>query len=467
MNPRRPSRARRGFAIAIVLWAVAMAALALAAVQMAAARQSTAGREAVARVRAQWAARAGLEAMIASLQAEQHQATPTGATSLMAALTDQADGVVTDGGEGRRITYKVFHQDINGEAPGPADAHAKININRMTQEDMMLLPDMTEEIAAAILDWIDADDDVREGGAELESYGALLSSYKPRNAPVRDLRELELIRGVLPEFVRGEDWNLNGVLDPNEDDGDASWPPDNADGKLDGGWSQYITAESIDGGLAPDGEEKVDLTTADASAVIQAVGCDDTQAGVIVAWAQANTTGSLSTFITTDLPTLQQQQQQSGTGGNGGTGGTGGGGGGGGGRQQRQAAALTDPQLGALLDRCCMGDAKAITPGKININTVDTTTLEYLASVTPEMRDALLAVRDQFAGDITSFADLKSAQGMDNATLATLYEVFTTRSNVFEMTVRGKDEATGIEVEIFAVVDRSADPVVIRSIVVR
>ncbi|MFT3686333.1 MAG: helix-hairpin-helix domain-containing protein [Phycisphaerales bacterium] len=135
--------------------------------------------------------------------------------------------------------------------------------------------------------------------------------------------------------------------------------------------------------------------------------------------------------------------------------------------RKRQAAALTDAQLGALLDRCSVGDPKTITPGKININTVDTTTLEYLASITPEVRDAVLAVRDQFSGDIPSFADLKSAQGIDAATLATLYEIFTTRSNVFEMTVRGKDEATGIEVEIFAVVDRSADPVVIRSIVVR
>lgn len=456
-NTRRTSRARRGFAIAIVLWAVAMAGLALAAVQMAAARQSTAGREALARVRAQWAARAGVETVIATLQAEQKQASPMGAASVLAALAAESDGVVTAGqGEGTGVTFKVIHQDIQGEAPGPADAHAKININRMSQADMMLLPDMTEDIAAAILDWIDADDDVRDGGAELESYGGLLSSYKPRNGPIRDLRELELIRAVLPEYVRGEDWNLNGVLDPNENDGDLSWPPDNADGVLNGGWSQFITAASIDGGLAPDGEEKVDITTADNSAVTQAIGCDDTQAGVITTWGQANTTGSITTFLTSDLPTLQQQQQQSG-------GGTGGGAGG----QQRRAQALSDQQLGALLDRCTVGDTKTLTPGKLNLNTLDDQTLDYLASVTPDMRDALLAIREQFSGDIASFTDLKQAQGITAQTLAALYEVFTVRSNVFEMTVRGKDETTGIEVEIFAVVDRSADPVVIRSIVVR
>ncbi|MDP1662184.1 MAG: type II secretion system protein GspK, partial [Phycisphaerales bacterium] len=445
-NHRRTSRSRRGFAIAIVLWAVAMAALALAAVQMSAARQSTAGREALARVRAQWAARAGVETVVATLQAEQKQASPLGAASFMANLAADSEGDLTGG-----ITFKVIHQDIQGEAPGPADAHAKININRMTQADLMLLADMTEDVAAAILDWIDADEDVRDGGAELESYGGLLSSYKPRNGPIRDMRELELIRGVLPEFVRGEDWNLNGVLDPNENDGDLSWPPDNADGVLNAGWSQYVTAASIDGGLSPIGEPKVDLTTADASAVSQAVGCDDTQAGVITTWAQANTTGSLTTFLITPLPTLQQQQQQQG----------------GGGAVRQRAQPLTDQQLGDLLDRCTVGDPTILTPGKLNLNTTDDQTLDYLASVTPDMRDALLAVRDQFSGEIESFAQLKGAQGINTQTLAALYEVFTVRSNVFTMTVRGKDEKTGIEVEIFAVVDRSADPVVIRSIVVR
>ncbi|HYD00522.1 MAG TPA: hypothetical protein VEB22_04790, partial [Phycisphaerales bacterium] len=290
MSRHRPVRARRAFAIAIVLWAVAMAGLALAAVQMAAARQSTAGREALARVRAQWAARAGLENVIAALQAEQKQAQPMGAASLLASLAAQSEAtVMQDSGGAPATTFKVIHQDIQGEAPGPADAHAKININRMTQADLMLLPDMTEDIAAAILDWIDADEDVRDAGAELESYGGLLSSYKPRNAPMRDIRELELVRGVLPEYVRGEDWNLNGVLDPGEDDGDLSWPPDNADGVLNAGWSEFITAASVDGGLAPDGSEKVDLTTAEPTAVAQAVGCDDTQATVITTWAQANT----------------------------------------------------------------------------------------------------------------------------------------------------------------------------------
>jgi len=425
-----------------------MAALALAAVQMSAARQSTAGREALARVRAQWAARAGLETVVATLQAEQKQSSPLGAASLMAKLAADSEGELGEG-----ITFRVVHQDAQGEAPGPADAHAKININRMSQADLMLLPDMTEDIAAAILDWIDADDDVRDGGAELESYGGLLSSYKPRNGPIRDMRELELIRGVLPEFVRGEDWNLNGVLDPNENDGDLSWPPDNADGVLNAGWSQFVTAGSIDGGLSPLGEAKVDLTTADASAVSQAVGCDDTQAGVITTWAQANTSGSITTFLITPLPTMQQQQfQQQG---------------GGGGAARQRAQPLTDQQLGDLLDRCTVGDPTVLTPGKLNLNTVDDQTLDYLASVTPDMRDALLAVRDQFSGEIESFAQLRGAQGINAQTLAMLYEVFTVRSNVFEMTVRGKDEKTGIEVEIFAVVDRSADPVVIRSIVVR
>jgi len=63
--------------------------------------------------------------------------------------------------------------------------------------------------------------------------------------------------------------------------------------------------------------------------------------------------------------------------------------------------------------------------------------------------------------------DLLDAQGMDSATLAGLFAVLEVRSSVFVVTSRGRDAASGVEVEMTASVDRSADPVVIRSMVVR
>lgn len=134
---------------------------------------------------------------------------------------------------------------------GLIDECAKINVNVLANYDsendtgrymLMSLPGMTVETADAILDWIDADSTRREWGAEAESY----SYVPPRNGPIDSLEELLLIPGITPQLLYGEDANRNGILDPNENDGDQSLPYDNADGVLDLGWSAYLTTYSVE-----------------------------------------------------------------------------------------------------------------------------------------------------------------------------------------------------------------------------
>src|SRR3989454_9765834 len=43
------------------------------------------------------------------------------------------------------------------------------------------------------------------------------------------------------DIIYGEDANMNGALDLNENDGDVSSPSDNKDGKLDSGIFEYLT----------------------------------------------------------------------------------------------------------------------------------------------------------------------------------------------------------------------------------
>ncbi|QDU08313.1 general secretion pathway protein GspK [Gimesia aquarii] len=124
---------------------------------------------------------------------------------------------------------------------------------------LMYIPNMTEDIAAAILDWIDEDDETRSLGAESDYYETLESPYSAKNAPLESLDELLLVRGVTPELLYGEDTNRNGILDPNENDGDATLPLDNADGVLDPGWSAFFTVYSREINIRPDGSEKINL----------------------------------------------------------------------------------------------------------------------------------------------------------------------------------------------------------------
>jgi len=53
--------------------------------------------------------------------------------------------------------------------------------------------------------------------------------------------ELRLVLGADLDIIYGEDANLNGALDLNENDADASSPSDNRDGRLDSGIFEYLT----------------------------------------------------------------------------------------------------------------------------------------------------------------------------------------------------------------------------------
>jgi DNA uptake protein ComE-like DNA-binding protein len=79
-----------------------------------------------------------------------------------------------------------------------------------------------------------------------------------------DLNTLLLIEGVDELQLHGEDQNGNGLLDGNEDDGEESWPPDNADGVLNRGWSEFLTTWSAALDVDADGEARINLNDEDA-----------------------------------------------------------------------------------------------------------------------------------------------------------------------------------------------------------
>lgn len=438
----------------MVLWAVVLVAIVLGAIQVYALRQSVDARRQVARVRALWAARAGVEAQVAALTAA------TLSPDAQSPLTVQSDLEAAASGELQLARYDIQHEVPTGRLPGPADAHAKININTATREDLLLLPDMDESIADAILDWIDRDDDTREFGAESGQYLGMRYPYLPRNAPFRSIQELELVVGVRPEFVRGEDWNLNGVLDPNEDDGDASWPPDNADGKLDAGWSGWLTAESESGpGWALSGQPRLDLTSANETDLQNRLGVDASQAQAILQAVQVNSQLTLKDFIATSLGDLA-------VGATGGASAT---------LLSGQSAVpdLTRDQLKALLDEAWIGDPGApddpakVNTGKININTIDEDTLQYVSRLSTAQIDALIVERQSRQGGFASLTDLLDVPSISQQTLAELYDVFDVRSNTFVVSSRGIDTGTGLQVEVVATISCVRLPVEIRRLTVR
>ncbi|MBX9581880.1 MAG: general secretion pathway protein GspK [Gemmataceae bacterium] len=119
------------------------------------------------------------------------------------------------------------------------DEAAKLNVNALIAQDpagqvlydaLMKLPGMTAEVADAIVDWVDADDDARTAGAESSYYLGLVQPYRAKNGPLNSLDELLLVKGVTPTLLFGSDRNRNGVAD--EDDGP---------GEFSRGWADYLT----------------------------------------------------------------------------------------------------------------------------------------------------------------------------------------------------------------------------------
>ena len=65
-------------------------------------------------------------------------------------------------------------------------------------------------VADSIQDWIDPDDATKPAGAESDYYQGLTPSYYAKNAPIDDIEELQLIKGVTPLMFKG-----GSSADPN------------------------------------------------------------------------------------------------------------------------------------------------------------------------------------------------------------------------------------------------------------
>lgn len=130
----------------------------------------------------------------------------------------------------------------------------RIDANHAPAEALAALPGCDAGIAAAIVDWRDADDTPDPGGGAERSDGAYAGAavpYAPRNAPIETLDELALVRGMTAALWAGEDRNRNGLLDDGEDA--------DADGRLDAGLGDLLAVETREPATAPDGSPRTPL----------------------------------------------------------------------------------------------------------------------------------------------------------------------------------------------------------------
>jgi hypothetical protein len=451
-----PSRhVRRGSVMFIVMWALALGALVLSSLQLFGYRQAMQGRDAVARIQARWAARGGVEYMIAVMADHTQQPVPDDAFAMVRDMDAFFDGEFTVGG--RVIAgYDIQHFADGKEWRGPMDEHSKLNINASLEDStaLTILRDMTPDIADAILDWMDEDDDERALGAERHYYQSLSIPYEPRNGPMRSIAELELVAGIWPEHLRGEDWDLNNRIDLNEDDGEQTWPDDDPDEQLEVGWAGLLTTYSVQGRLAASGLPRIDLTNAEPEELIERLGVDEEQAAALIAFASEGD-AKLESLLTQHIqaadapeepeaPTSSRRRGPQP-------------------QQAAQAAAgpeLTTDELRAVFAETSIGTPGRL-PGRLNLNTASVELLRQLLFGREHLADEIVYLRSSSLEGITSIVDLIDIPAFreDTETLEYLARIAGTTSNVYSICAKGRAQPSGVEVEIIAVVDRSTLPI--------
>ncbi len=138
---------------------------------------------------------------------------------------------------------------------GIVDESSKLNLNTASVDMLTLLPGNYAELAAAIVDWHDADSNTTPGGAENDYYLSLPEPYVCKNSAFETLDELRLVKGATLEALYGVDLNHNGVVDASESG--SSGPLSGLNGQAQCGICKYLTCYSASLNVAKDGTARI------------------------------------------------------------------------------------------------------------------------------------------------------------------------------------------------------------------
>jgi len=390
---RRP-RHRRGVALIAVMWV-----LILLTVMVTVATQEThidtrVSLSASDRIRCKWAARAGLERAIAVLEADTRDSDslydPWSPTMAVADFNDIAL-------DGCRYWVRV------------SDEAGKLNINTVTREQLLWLPDMTEEIADAILDWRDSNDEARELGAETPYYLNLERGYPARNGAFRTIRELLQVRGVTEAMFYGKGQGQEAISDYNE------------------GWINYLTCYSYEENVDADGNRRLDINRAGEREMQRTLGISAAQARWI---AQNRRYDSIADLL---------EKAMGASGGD------------------EQSQPITEDVFYEIADKITTTGRSRIR-GRVNVNTAPVWVLTALLEGNEALARDIVAYREGLAGGIVTLADLRNVPSMTLDVAREFINYVTTRSNVYTVHVVAVGDRSGLRYEIEAVVDRGTSP---------
>lgn len=348
--------------------------------------------------------------------------------------------------------------NLAGVRYGLEDESTRLNVNALLAVDevsegagrdlLMGLPGMTEDVADAILDWIDEDEEPREYGAESDYYQTLDPPYLAKNGPLDTVEEILLVRGVEPALLFGTDTNRNGMVDPHESNPQSvtgtpqampttgtasSTSAEMLGGSLDRGWSGYLTLYSLEKNVNAEGVPRINLNGEDLEQLYGSIAellnedwakfivyyrqygaYDGDKAGVDVATAAEPDFAQEAKVTLTQVLDLIGKEVQIGTGDN--------------------AEVLTTPfaetlaemsvYLPVLMDNTTITPGETI-PGRININQASRCMLLGIPGVEESVADEIINQRVMESDEQTDASALQHETWILTAGIVTLDEMKT------------------------------------------
>jgi DNA uptake protein ComE-like DNA-binding protein len=324
-------------------------------------------------------------------------------------------------GRGEIRVFRQGSQDEGGQILyGISDEESRLNLNVASTNELIKLPGLNIEIAAAIQDWRDSDDAVSPGGAEAAYYTTLMPPYRPRNGPFQTTRELLMVRGVTRDLLLGD---ASGAALPKR--GGRAGLPNGGDQ----GWYDLLTVNSAAKNVNAAGQARVDVQNATEGALTGVKGITPEIARAIVAYRGRNQLQSIFDLLDVTAappgganPGNNPGQQP-------------------GGANPGGPKVISDDLLQQIADDVTT-DSNTTVQGVVNINTASLEVLYCLPGIDVAMARAIINRRSS-EGFFPHIAALLKVPGMNRDMLKELAPRITVRSDTFRILSEGKVGSTG------------------------
>ncbi len=353
--------------------------------------------------------------------------------------------VAEDGNETWYFTiYAPSQTDPDNVRHGFIDESGKIDLNTASPETLLKLPGMTEELVGALVDYRDSDSEPQEvGGAEQDYYDTLTTPYLIKNGPLATVEELLLIKGFNGTIVYGEDANMNGLLEPNEDDGDDSFPSDDNNGELNPGLLGTTTTVARTLEYTPEGTPRVDLNGN--MEAIRNVGLPETTVKFIEDYRNDGQRFKHPSQLLNMVHTT--------------SGGEGGRGRRGGGRSKTIRSDVTASDMPLIMENLTVDLGRVARPGLVNVNTAPAEVLAAMDGFDAEIAGQIVSARaDLSPEELNSTAWLVTRGIVDEEQYKSIAPRLTDRGLQYRIRCIGFGVPSGRYVILEAVVDFSVKP---------